>query len=85
MAQRDLPTNLKIAREVIAANRERPANLAALLRASDALYPFPRVAHLSELLQHWWNANEASTACAPRLKWPSHARKGRSTAQSPGR
>jgi len=59
MAQRGLPTNLKIAREVIAANRERPANLAALLKGSNALYPFPRVAHLSELLQHWWNASES--------------------------
>ena len=62
MARRGLPSNLRVAREAVAENHEKPANYAALLKASDALYPFPRVPYLSELLQYYWNANESVMA-----------------------
>ncbi len=59
MASRGLPPNLRVARRCIAKNRQRPANLAALLKGADSLHPFPRVPHLNELLAHYWEAVSA--------------------------
>lgn len=59
MAARGLPTNLRIARQVFAGHKGKPANIAALLKATDSLYPFPRVPHLQELMQHYWNGTES--------------------------
>jgi len=59
MASRGLPPNLRVAREYIARNRQRPANLAALLKGAGSLHPFPRVPHLNELLAHYWAAVSA--------------------------
>ena len=53
MSFRGLPSNLKVAREVIAARRGKPANLGALYTARDFLYPTPRVPHLQELQSLW--------------------------------
>lgn len=61
-----LPTNLRVAQEVIAENESKPRNLVALLKASDALFPNPRIANLQELdsfyqdaLQSVWSERAA--------------------------
>ena len=53
-----LPANLRVARELVADNTQKPANLVAVLDATDFLYPSPRVPNLQELLHHYSNARE---------------------------
>jgi maltose-binding protein MalE len=53
MSERGLPTNLRVAREVIAENTRQPENIAALLKATDSLYPTPRVPNLSEIMSRY--------------------------------
>jgi len=62
MAFRGLPPSRKVAEKIVAENDEAPENLAVLLKAADYLYPFPRVAHLQELMEHFWNAAESVDA-----------------------
>jgi multiple sugar transport system substrate-binding protein len=67
-----MPSNLRLARDVIANNRERPRNLGAFLEASKSLYPAPRIAHLSEYLQHFNQGVEKALAQPP-LATPEEA------------
>jgi multiple sugar transport system substrate-binding protein len=65
MGQRGLPSNLRIARELIAENAREggvPANLAALLKATDSLYPTPRIANLSEIMSLYYESAGGVTA-----------------------
>ena len=56
MASRGLPPNLRVAREMIAQNRDKPANTGALLKATDSLYPTPRIPNLSEIMSLYYSA-----------------------------
>jgi len=53
MSFRGMPSNLKVARDVIASHRGKPASLGLLHTAKDFLYPTPRVPHLQELQSLW--------------------------------
>ncbi|MBT3375876.1 MAG: sugar ABC transporter substrate-binding protein [Lentisphaerae bacterium] len=59
MAARGLPPSRRIAEMVIQNQRktgQKPANIAALRRASDSLYPNPRIPNLSEILSLYGSA-----------------------------
>lgn len=59
MAARGLPPSRRVAELVIREYREsglQPANIAALQKASDSLYPFPRIPNLSEILSLYGSA-----------------------------
>jgi multiple sugar transport system substrate-binding protein len=59
MATIAFPTDREVARQVVAENQQKPANLAALLKASESLHPNPRVAHLTEIMALWQDACES--------------------------
>lgn len=59
MSMRGLPPNRRVAREVIEENRrngDKPANIAAFLKAGDSLYPNPRIPNLAEILSLYSSA-----------------------------
>ena len=65
MASRGLPPNTRVAAQVLEKHRKsggKPANLAALRKASDSLYPFPRIPNLSEILSLYSSAAGGVTA-----------------------
>jgi multiple sugar transport system substrate-binding protein len=51
-----LPPNLSVARQLVAQNRHKPANLQALIVAREFLYPKPRIANSAELYSQFYNA-----------------------------
>ena len=53
VAAKSLPANLRVARQVVAENTRKPANLKAILEATDHLCPNPRIPNLQELLGHF--------------------------------
>jgi len=54
-----VPANLEVAKEIAEEHREKPANLEAWVKAMDSLYGNPRVPHLMELFQFWYDAQES--------------------------
>jgi len=65
MSARGLPPNLRVAREIIkeyARTGKQPANIAALYKARDSLYPTPRIANLSEIMSLYGNAASGVSA-----------------------
>jgi len=57
MAQKGgLPSSRRVARELIERNREKPANLGALVEAADFLYASPRIANFTELQSQFLGA-----------------------------
>ncbi|MEZ0219350.1 MAG: sugar ABC transporter substrate-binding protein [Tardiphaga sp.] len=54
-----LPANLRVARQVIKEGELKPRNLGALLSASNALRPNPRVPHLQELNSLFQDAQQS--------------------------
>ena len=62
MSIESLPANLRVARKLVEENIQKPANLNAVLEATNHLYPTPRVPHLQELLAQFYLASEKVTA-----------------------
>ena len=62
MAARGLPSNLRVAREAIAQNTGKPQNTEAFLKATDSLYPTPRIANLSEIMSLYYSASGSISA-----------------------
>ena len=62
MSIESLPANLRVARKLVEENTQKPANLGALLAATDHLYPTPRVPNLQELMSQYYLALEKATA-----------------------
>lgn len=54
--QRGLPPGRQTAQAMVAANDQKPHNLGALIRASDVLYPNPRIPNLTQILTEFENA-----------------------------
>ena len=63
MGARGLPSNRRIAQEMIGRRKGmQPENWAAMLKASDCLYPTPRIANLYEILNLWYSAASGVSA-----------------------
>jgi multiple sugar transport system substrate-binding protein len=72
MSSMALPPKVSVAKQAIAANTTKPHNIAALLHAAPALRPAPRIAHLSEYMQHFYQAEQKAMA-QPQLATPQEA------------
>jgi multiple sugar transport system substrate-binding protein len=63
MSSQSLPANLRVAQQLVDQNTRRPANLKAVLDATEYLYPNPRIPNLQELLGHFRRLKEKVLLC----------------------